>query len=130
MRDRQDLNNFNSLFDDYFQRFVHFACSYVKEITVAEDIAMESFMAYWERRTTLTPDTHPQAYILTVIKNKCISHLRHLQTINTVANKLTEHHTWKLNLQIATLEVCNPQELFSSDVQNIIQQVFTVSIRP
>lgn len=123
MNDSQDLKNFNSLFENYFQRFVHFACSYVKETKVAEDITMEAFMSYWENRYRLTPDTNPPAYILTIIKNKSISHLRHMQTHNIVTDKLTEHYAWKLNLQISTLEACNPEQIFSTEVQTIVHEV-------
>ena len=123
MSDNQDLKSFNLLFEKYFQRFVYFAFSYVKEMKVAEDIAMEAFMSYWENRDKLTPDTNPPAYILTIIKNKSISHLRHLQTHHQVTDKLTEHHAWKLNIQISTLEACNPEEIFSSEIQTIVHEV-------
>lgn len=112
--------SFNSLFDDYFQRFVRFAYSFVKDVKVAEDFTMEAFMSYWEIRFTLTPETNPPAYILTSIKNKCISHLRHLQTRNKVEKQISDHYCWKLNTQIATLEICNPDEIFSSEIQDIL----------
>lgn len=123
MNDSQDIKNFNSLFENYFQRFVQFAYSYVKETKVAEDITMEAFMSFWENRERLVPETNPPAYILTIIKNKCISHLRHMQTHNLVVNKLSEHYAWKLNLQISTLEACNPEQIFSAEVQAIIHDV-------
>jgi RNA polymerase sigma-70 factor (ECF subfamily) len=115
-----DLKDFNQLFEQYFQRFVSFAHSYVKEKSVAEDFTIEAFTSFWENRENLSEDTNPPAYILTIIKNKSLSHLRHEQTISDVNEKLTDHHNWKLNLQIATLEACDPEEIFSAEIQEIV----------
>lgn len=115
-----DIKGFNQLFEQYFQRFVFFAHTYVKEKSVAEDYTIEAFTSFWENRENLSADTNPPAYILTIIKNKSLSHLRHEQTIIDVNEKLTNHHNWKLNLQIATLEACDPEEIFSSEIQKIV----------
>ena len=118
-----DIKGFNQLFEQYFQRFVFFANSYVKDMKVAEDFTIEAFTSFWENRESLNPDTNPPAYILTIIKNKSISHLRHAQTISDVNERLADHVNWKLNLQIATLEACNPEEIFSAEIQEIVSRV-------
>mgnify|MGYP001359660927 CR=1 FL=1 len=122
MTNQKDLIDFNNLFNDYYQRFVHFAFSFVKEIKLAEDFAIEAFMSYWENRDKLTSDTNPPAYILTIIKNKCISHLRHLQIRNNVEEKLADHYYWKLRTQLVTLEVCDPEEIFSKEIMDIVDK--------
>ncbi|MDD2284210.1 MAG: RNA polymerase sigma-70 factor [Paludibacter sp.] len=118
-----DLKSFNQIFEKYFQRFVFFANSYVKDIRVAEDLTMEAFMLFWENKETLHTGTNPSAYILTIIKNKSISYLRHKQTHLDLTEKLADHYNWKLNLQIATLEACNPDEIFSAEIQEIVSKV-------
>jgi len=122
MANQRDLIDFNDLFNAYYQRFVHFAFSFVKEGKVAEDFAIEAFMSYWESRNRLTSDTNPPAYILTIIKNKCISYLRHLQTRNNVEEELADHYSWRLKTQMATLEVCNPEEIFSKEIMDIVNE--------
>lgn len=50
-----DLNTFNQFFIEYQQRFVHFACTYVRDEVVAEDFVIESMMYYWEIRIVCLP---------------------------------------------------------------------------
>ena len=74
-----DLKAFNQLFADYQGRFIRFANIYVRDIAVAEDFTIEALMQYWENRNTLKADSNVPAYILTIIKNKCINYLQHIQ---------------------------------------------------
>ena len=73
MKGGSEIYSFNQLFTDYKGRFVHFANTYVGDSMVAEDIAIESLMYYRENRGKLAPDSNVPAYILTVIKHKCLN---------------------------------------------------------
>lgn len=77
---RTDIDSFNRLFADYADRFIHFAGTYVEDDMAAEDIAIESLMYYWENRHRLAPGSNVPAYILTVIKHKCLNYLQRLRT--------------------------------------------------
>lgn len=79
-----DLASFNKFFTENQHRFIRFAWTYTRDEVVAEDIVMESLMAYWENRDHMTPEINPAAYVLTVVKNKCLNYLRHLQLVNDV----------------------------------------------
>lgn len=81
-----DLKAFNQLFADYQGRFIRFANIYVRDIAVAEDFTIEALMQYWENRNTLKADSNVPAYILTIIKNKCINYLQHIQVRKMPAN--------------------------------------------
>jgi RNA polymerase sigma-70 factor (ECF subfamily) len=115
-----DIQNFNKLFNEYNDRFIRFAMGYVKERPVAEDFVSEGFITYWENRHHLTPDTNPPAYILTIIKNKCLNHLQHQQTRHRVTEELKSHTNWVLQTKIGTLEACDPDFLFSKEIESII----------
>ena len=117
-----DLNFFNKFFIDYQQRFVHFACPYVHDEAVAEDFVIESMMYYWENRGKLAPDSNVPAYILTVIKHKCLNYLQRLRTREEIVEYLKDCDTWELNLRIATLEACNPEKLFSDELQSLVDK--------
>ena len=81
MKGGSEIYSFNQLFTDYKGRFVHFANTYVGDSMVAEDIAIESLMYYWENRGKLAPDSNVPAYILTVIKHKCLNYLQQTRDI-------------------------------------------------
>lgn len=115
-----DIQAFNQLFNEYYSRFVRFAEGYVRDRSVAEDFASEAFTSYWENRERLSTETNPPAYILTIIKNKCLNHLQHQQIRQRVAEELRDHSAWLLQTKISTLEACDPDFLFSEEIQRII----------
>jgi RNA polymerase sigma-70 factor (ECF subfamily) len=133
-----DIQNFNRLFNEYHERFIRFAISYVKERQTAEDFVSEAFAAFWENSPQLPPDTKPPAYILTIVKNKCLNHLQHQQIEQRVTSALRDHSEWLLQTKISTLEACDPDFLSSGEIQQIIdstldqlpkktQQIFRMS---
>lgn len=118
----QYASDFNRLFLDYKPRFTHFARTYVGNRETAEDIVIDSLMYYWERRHDLKSNANIPAYIMTVIKNRCLNHLQHERTKEDVESYLAKCEDWELNLRIATLEACNPEKLFSEEVQFIVEK--------
>ena len=113
---------FNQLFINYKRKFVHFAQTYVNDITIAEDIAMESMIDYWENRNSLPDDSNIPAYILTIIKHKCLNYLQHLRTTEKVTKYLKDCSDWELDLRISTLEACNPERIFCDEIQKIVEE--------
>lgn len=122
MKGGSEIYSFNQLFADYKSRFVHFANTYVGDSMIAEDIAIESLMYYWENRGNLAPDSNIPAYILTVIKHKCLNYLQRLRTREEIVEYLKDCDTWELNLRIATLEACNPEKLFTDELQSLVDK--------
>lgn len=122
MKDARDILSFNALYANYNERFVRFARTYVSVNEVAEDIVVESLIYYWENRLSLAVDSNIPVYLLTVIKHKCLNYLHRMRTREEIEEYLTKTEAWELNLRIATLDVCNPEKLFSDEVQNIVDQ--------
>lgn len=116
-----DMAAFDRLFGEYRPRFLRFAAGYVADPADAEDIVMESFAAAWRHRDTLTTETFPP-YTLTIVKNKCLNRLRGQSRRLRAAEKLHTHHMQVLRTRIATLEACNPEELFSKEARRIVDQ--------
>lgn len=120
MNSSVSLHNFNKLFNEYYERFIRFAMSYVKERQIAEDFVSEAFTAFWENREKLSQNTNPPAYILTIVRNKCINHLQHIQASQRIKKELGEHAEWRLSVSINSLQACDPDFLFSEEIQQII----------
>lgn len=120
MNSFSDIQSFNRLFNEYYGRFIRFALGYVKEKQIAEDFVSEAFETYWENRENLLPGTKPQAYILTVIKNKCLNHLQHVQIRQRAEKEINNHAEWRLTLSINTLHACDPDFIFSEEIQQIV----------
>jgi RNA polymerase sigma-70 factor (ECF subfamily) len=122
MLEASDIQSFNALYKDYKKRFVHFAKTYVYSYEVAEDIVMESFIDYWENRATLREGSHIPTYVLTIIKNKCLNYLQRLHTWQEIEAHLAQVEAWELDVQISTLEACDPHRLFSDEIQEIVDK--------
>ena len=117
-----EVTSFTEIFNKYQERFILFANPYVRNKPVAEDICMEAMLAYWEKREKLLPGTNIPAYILTIVKNKALNHLQHMNVRVEAEDKMADHASRELNLRISTLEACNPNDLFTSEIQKIIQE--------
>ena len=118
-----DTRLFSTLFEQYKEPFILFANSYIRDRAVAEDIYVEAMMQYWEKRHELSADTNILAYILTSIKNKSLNHLRHLNVRTEAEEHLFNHNARELNFRISTLESCDPSELFTVEMREIIRKV-------
>jgi RNA polymerase sigma-70 factor (ECF subfamily) len=120
--EQNDIEIFNDAFKNYKARYIRFATSYVKNELDAEDIVMDSFLNFWEKRNEIKTLTNIYAYILSIVKNKAINYLEHQQTIYQAHEKIKAHEARELNFRIATLRECNPEDLFSEDLQAIIEK--------
>jgi RNA polymerase sigma-70 factor (ECF subfamily) len=118
----EELKTFNQLFTTYKERFIRFAYTYVRDLSIAEDFTIESFMYYWENRKTVDTCSNPPAYILTTLKHKCLNHLQSLQVHQDVSEKLRQQALWELGIRIQSLEACEPYELFTEEIQKIVNQ--------
>ena len=98
---KEDITSFNQLYKEFQRRFVRFANTYVRDLTTAEDITIEAMMYYWENRQSLSEDSNIPAYILTIIKNKCLNYLRHQQIHEEYSDKIKDYYEWELNTRIA-----------------------------
>jgi len=116
-----EFDNFSSLFEQYKKPYTFFAYSYVRDMNEAEDIYMDVMMRLWENRKELTGDTHFPSYILTAIKNRALNYLRQQNTVTDANQNLTELQQLEMDLQISSLEACDPTELFTDEIQQIVQ---------
>lgn len=122
MNNATDINNFNRLFNEYYKRFIRFAMGYIRDEQVAEDFVSDAFAIFWENRNNLAEVTNPQAYILTIVRNKCLNHLKHVQVKNRYKDQISKHAEWRLKLSINTLQACDPNFIFSEEIEKIVSK--------
>lgn len=117
-----DLCQFSNFFNEYQQRFIRFAYMYVYDRMAVEDIVIESFTYYWDNKDRLPDDTNIPAYVLTTVKHKCIDYLRHEQVCQDASNELYQLYSWELSTRIATLENFEPSDIFTSEIQKLVDE--------
>lgn len=119
------MNGFTRFFEENRERFLMFAYSYIRNHADAEDILMESMIALWEHREKWSHETNAHALLLTIIKNKALNYLAHLQVRYRTEENITDHTLRELDLRIATLEDCHPERIFDAEIQAIVEQTLS-----
>lgn len=130
--------SFEEIWTLWYRKFVTIATRYVRDESLAGDLVSDAFVSYWECRAQFSDGDNVPAWIFTVVKNKCLNHLktqkRHLEIMQDI-------HTHELRLteaNITALDSCDPHVLFSKEVREMVydaleqmtplmRQVFTAS---
>lgn len=111
-------------FEDLYKRFYRksflFTMSYVHNEMVAEDITSEVLIKLWTelRRGGIN---NPDAFLLTLLKNKALDYLKHEVVREEAFNNLKTAHQEELDMRISMLESCDPEEVFTTEIQQIIR---------
>ncbi|MDR1098646.1 MAG: RNA polymerase sigma-70 factor [Tannerella sp.] len=113
---------FSILYNANYEKFVRFACRYVRDSIVAEDITSDAFIYYWENRSRLPEDTNVEAYILTSIKNKCLSYLHHQCIHEHVISGMLSDMEWEFSNRIARLESFEPSEMYTREILELVDK--------
>lgn len=117
-----DERVYGDLYRSYFPRFRSFANSYVRDEFTAENIVQDAFTTLWENKENLAEDSNVLSYLLTIIKNKSLNHLSHLQTRYIVEEKMISQQAREIELRCLTLRATDPESIFSSEIQSLIRQ--------
>jgi len=118
--------SFDEVFLQYKEKFIGFALSYVGDRQVAEDIVVDAFMTYWEKRDRLAADTNIPAYVLTVVKNRCLTWLRDRKLHEDILSKMAQREQWRMQMQIASLESLQPHQLFTQEMQTTVRNTLNL----
>ena len=113
---------FSEFFHENQEKFLSFAYSYIRDRQEAEDILMESMITLWENRDKWEEDSNLHGLLLTIIKNKALNYLAHLQVRLRAEEEINSHSQRELDLRISTLEACEPDAIFDSEIQHIVQK--------
>lgn len=113
--------DFAKVYERNYKRSFLFAKSYVHDDLVAEDIAAESLFKYWQICKE-SEENVSEAMLVTILKNRAIDHLRAEMHKQIALECMAETAMRDLEIQVTALEACDPNELFSEEIQRIIQQ--------
>ena len=115
------VNSFNEIYTSYYKKSFFFAKSYGHDDLAAEDIASESLIKLWEKLKTEKID-YIEPLLLTILKNKALDYLKHEEVKRTAFESMVDWHQQELSIRISTLESCDPNEIFSDEVESIIRE--------
>ena len=109
LRSLHTMNLFSRFFQENQEKFLAFAYSYLRDKAEAEDVVMESMIALWENRDRWEENSN-----LHVLEHKQVR-LRAEETISS-------HNLRELDLRISTLKACEPDQIFNTEIQHIVNK--------
>lgn len=113
---------FGRLFATWRTRFEAIACRYVRSAAVAEDLVSDSFMSFWENRGRISADVNLQAYILIIVRNKCLDWLRAQSLHMRIEQEVYELRRRVVAADIRSLKAFDPEQIFSEEVAAIVRR--------
>ena len=113
------FGNFNEFYSKYYKKCFLFAKSYIHDDWAAEDIASESLIKLWELLKQKEIE-HPLALLFSILKNKALDYLKHETIKYEALSALTTSGQRELEIRISTLKACDPEQMYSTEVQSII----------
>ena len=114
-------SDFGKIYTQHYKTSFLFVKSYVHDDMVAEDIVSESLISFWQ---TLKKETvnHPDTLLVVILRNNTLDYLKHQNVRMNAFESISSTMARDLNYRIMTLEACDPDEIFSSDINNIIEK--------
>ena len=113
---------FENIYLSYFPKMKRFAQEYVISEQDAENIVQDMFAELWEKREMFTCQTIRIAYLLTIIKNKCLNHLRHKTIALETINNMQEEYNMTLRMNLDSLEAFEQHIFSDQDIEDLINR--------
>lgn len=112
--------NFNNIYNAYYKKSFLFVKSYLHDDLAAEDIVSDSLIKLWERMKT-DPVVQIGPFLFTILKNRSLDYLKHQGVKRDVHESLIKALNRELEVRMFSLESSDPKEIFSTEVQQIIE---------
>lgn len=70
------LASYEILFKKYYRELHRFAFTYVRDLSISEEMAQEVFLYMWEKRKKIEIQTTLKTYLYSAVKNKCLNYIK------------------------------------------------------
>ncbi|MDR1555649.1 MAG: RNA polymerase sigma-70 factor [Tannerellaceae bacterium] len=115
--------SFDALYRRLYHRAFCFTQSYIHDALIAEDLASEALIKLWEQIGSECPVACPEALLVTILKNKALDYLKHEAIKENAFKELRTSD--ELQMRISLLEACDPQDIFVTEIHEIVQDTLT-----
>jgi len=111
--------NFDDFYTANYSKTVLFAKSYVHDSWIAEDIASDAMITFWETSKKYRIE-HPLTFLFGIVKNKSIDYLRHEAVRQERLATMSEVGLRELHSRVTALEAFEPSEIYSQEIKAIV----------
>lgn len=107
-------SNFDKIYLAYYFRMYRFAKEYVIFDEDAENIVQDVFLILWEKRDVLKIQISILSYLFSLVKNKCLDHLRHRLVV--------EEFQQEYRAKLSSLEALNYTFTSEEDIERVLKE--------
>ena len=113
-------NSFNEIYTVFYRKSYLYVKSYVHDDMAAEDIVSEALIKLWERmKQEAVEPVRP--FLFSILKNNTLDYLKHQSIKRDVHGAIEKALARELEVRKTSLESSDPNEIFSKEIQQIIQ---------
>jgi RNA polymerase sigma-70 factor (ECF subfamily) len=109
-------HDFELVFKHYYSRLCHYACKFIDEDFVAEDIVQEIFSNLWEKQINLESDAILKAYLFRSVHNRCLNYINY-RKITEKHHRIIQDKFVLMELEYYDSEQGNAKSLFELEVK-------------
>lgn len=113
---------FSGIYDLYFPKLLRFTQTYMIREEEAEHIVQDLFLYLWEHRDVLSSLRNLNAYLFTLIRNRCIDYLRKEMNREERRGTLSEVENKEIELKLYSLEMFDEDRLSDADIEELLQR--------
>lgn len=113
---------FSGIYDLYFPKLLRFTQTYMIREEEAEHIVQDLFLYLWEHRDVLSSLRNLNAYLFTLIRNRCIDYLRKEMNREERRGTLSEVENKEIELKLYSLEMFDEDHLSDADIEELLQR--------
>jgi RNA polymerase sigma-70 factor (ECF subfamily) len=73
----KDKEAFGQVYQLYFGPLVNYAYRFIETKEESEEIVQDTFLKFWDKCSTLTPDSTIKSYLYRAVHNACLNSLKH-----------------------------------------------------
>lgn len=115
--------NFSGIYISYFPKMVRFVREYVISEEEAQDVVQDMFLHLWERRDILDSVSNLNAFLFTLIKNRCIDYYRQTTTrLNAKKESLDNIHEQELHLKMEALGQFDTNMFDENEMEELLEK--------
>ena len=114
---------FSQIYSTYFIKMTRFSQAYVIAEEDAENIVQDIFLYLWEHPEVFKTIDNMDAFLFTLVKNRCLNFLKHNLYINEKKRTLETAEEQEMQMNLYSLQQFDESFLTISEVENLIDEV-------
>lgn len=118
----ESQEHFSQLYSVYFMKMLRFSQAYVGSEEEAKNIIQDTFLYLWEHIDILDTINNKDAFLFTLVKNRCLNFIKHRLYVDSRKQSLQETEEEELQMSLYALQEFDENLCSVEDIEQLLQQ--------